>query len=184
MAIHDLYPLFRPMEEDDQANPKVSGFQCGPERWSELVAQYLRSGAAWQSHSTGSSDTLLFCARDDRNHILGFVDLAEQSLSWPKANGKRKAPSLHIKYIALATSYHGQPNLPSTSKYAHRMLTDIVDLAIQDSRNFELLSLVVDQDNQRAIRLYDRFGFVDHGKPRADESDSSITYIRKVLPIR
>lgn len=133
----------------------------------------LLSGRAWQLHSNGDSQTLLYCADGGSGDVLGFANVFPSRVSWPKWNGKTKISCLHIAWIAVDEKHQGHG-------IGRDMIRSLAQQAIREGH--QALYLLVDSRNQSAIGFYRHFGFreIVNAGVHLDPADGS-TNIRLIL---
>ena len=165
---------FRPIGEHDLSRPDIAEFSCGDDPWQVKVATFLRSGRAWEVHQTGESETLIF---EDTvgGEVVGFANVFPDVKSWPKWNGKRRMPCLHIAWIAVAARHQGRG-------YGREIIEELAARAIEADQSG--LYLLVDTRNEDAIRFYARLGFREFGGANLyrDDEDGSEN-LRLFLPL-
>src|SRR5688500_4934250 len=83
-------PALRFMREEDLTKEDVIQFRCGDAEWEIKVAEFLRSGNAWEEHRSGFTRTLLYCADGGEGHLIGFANVAKTTKGYPLWRGKRK----------------------------------------------------------------------------------------------
>lgn len=144
----------------DQA--RLVGFSCGDETWSRHVTEWIRGSDVFSSMEKG---TRVWLYEIPEGEIVGFGSLGTSNWRWPPPRGQRTTIVL-IPMLGIDTRFHGQPPDPHW-RYSRQIMSHLLAEAQvlaqewpgePDSRP-EWLVLMVHQDNERAIRLYEQWGF-------------------------
>lgn len=138
----------------------VARFHCGDEPWSKAAATWLSNplelhGALKSIRDHGSSVWLFYSA----DVLVGFGSLGPWR--YKAADGNVETIG-YIPQIAVDTSFQGQPaEAPRGSRFAYQIVSHVLATALD--RGFRKVALRVDSQNRRAVRFYERIGFVRFG---------------------
>jgi GNAT superfamily N-acetyltransferase len=159
------------LADDDRA--ELVHLNCGNEPWSRAATEWLLGSEVWDSIQKHGTRVWLY--RNDSDAIVGFGSLGMTRRKWPPLSDDY-LNLLIIPMLGVDHRFHGQPPDPRF-RYANQIVGHLRFEAIQliDSHGkagrstLPLLSLYVHRENRRAIRLYERFGFV--AEPSAARGD-------------
>lgn len=137
---------------------------CGNEPWSRAATEWILGTDKWDSIQKHGTRVWLY--RND-TVVVGFGSLGITRRRWPPPNGGY-CNLLIIPMLGIDHRFHGQPPDPHP-RYSHQIVSHLRFEAIQliashqesDRTTLPLLSLYVHRENTRAIRLYEKFGFVE-----------------------
>jgi ribosomal protein S18 acetylase RimI-like enzyme len=175
-------------QEADLGLPEVQSFTCGPNRWDEEVA-------AWIKAAEGDNSVLedikqfgieVWLYRTGEGELVGFSSLGENTWSFPLPKGPKHRIS-YIPVIGVHERFQGEPkDAERDDKFAYQILDDLIEYTAEKTASrpdlYPVIGLSVDQDNTRAIRFYQNRGFVDARSPRTDKT-TGIVYMRMFLNI-
>jgi RimJ/RimL family protein N-acetyltransferase len=149
-----------PFTEADQA--RLVGFSCGTEPWSRYVAEWILGSDVLDSLKRGNRVWLF---EKITGEIVGFGSLGIARWKWPPPDGT-PANIVILPMLGIGEPYHGQPADPEW-RYSQQMMQHLIseaqllteDWAEDDAKRLKWLALMVNKDNARAIRFYERCGF-------------------------
>ena len=104
--------------------------------------------------------------------LVGFAALAETAWRWQGEDDPRIPVSIVIWY-AVHSDFHGKPDGPREDHFSFRIFEDLVAEADRKRETHPILGLFVSTKNQRAIEVYDEFGFTTEGFDIGPESEDS-----------
>ena len=169
---HNPYQLYADeFTEDDRS--ELIHLNCGDEAWRRAATEWM-IGAEMRD-SIEKHGTRVWLYRNDQGVIVGFGSLGTTRRRWPPPDGGF-SNLLIIPMLGIDHRFHGQPPDPQY-RYSNQIISHLRFEAIQllkshqesDRSTLPLLSLYVHRENRRAIRLYQKFGFVAEGAgARAD----------------
>jgi ribosomal protein S18 acetylase RimI-like enzyme len=150
------------LTEDDRA--ELIHLNCGDEAWSRAATEWMLGSEVWESIAKHKTKVWLY--RNDADVIIGFGSLGISRRRWPPPDGGY-ANILIIPMLGIDHRFHGKPPNPD-KRYSNQIISHLRHEAIQlieshqqsERTTLPLLSLFVHRDNHRAIRLYEKFGFV------------------------
>jgi ribosomal protein S18 acetylase RimI-like enzyme len=148
--------------------PKVQSFDCGNEPRELEVSDWIKAprgaGGAVDDLARGNEVWLYVTGGGD---VVGFGSLGIALQRWPRA----KDPQINVSVIPMLgvdKRYWGQPPGPRENRYSARILDDVIAEATKHRAERPILILFVNEQNTRAIRLYERAGFKELHKPMTD----------------
>jgi GNAT superfamily N-acetyltransferase len=155
----------------------VQQFDCGSEPWELVVTAYLtapvteiESAAASVSRATDDplhADVWLYITDD--GDLVGFGSLAKGNQRYPKPKND-PIPATVLIYLGADRRFHGKPDGPSHERFAALILRDLIAEARRLCEDRPLLTLYVDERNEKAIRFYKKAGFAELHRPYKDKS--------------
>jgi len=145
--------------------PHVQAFDCGDNDWSLLAARWIKSappfpGALKSIEDHGNAVWLYFLDAVDEEFLVGFTSLGQTRWPLPPPDGPRRNVGF-IPMLAVASAFQGKPTAAARGRYVDEMLEHLIEQALR--QEYRELCLFVHKDNQRAIRLYERYGFAALG---------------------
>lgn len=169
---HNPYQLYADeLTDDDRA--ELINLNCGDEPWSRTATEWMLGSDVWKSIEKHRTRVWLY--RNGSDVIVGFGSLGTTRRKWPPPSGDY-SNLLIIPMLGIDCQFQGKPPDPR-HRYSHQILSHLRHEAIQlldehvnaGRSTLPLLCLYVHRDNHRAIRLYERFGFVaDPSAARGD----------------
>ena len=149
--------------ESDQA--ELAPFDCGTKDeapWARAANEWILGSDVWESKKRG---TTVWLYRLGSGALVGFGSLGLTRRRWPPHG--EYANVLIIPMLGVDRRYHGQP-VAKEMRYCHQILNHLLYEASELYRSertrkgsvLNLLTLWVHEENLRAIRLYETFGFV------------------------
>ncbi len=174
--------------------PLVSDFDCSvsdpPEHWEEEINQWIRM-------ERSSKDGALYCVAERSNQvwlyhtpdneIIGYGSLCPSH--WPdpvvveKVKKAKRVPITLIPAVGINRRFHGGPyGSPPMERYSTKILNHLVAEAAKHTSRQPFLGLYVHPGNERAIKCYRRYGFVDFSQRYRDEAHG-VEYISMILKI-
>lgn len=169
---HNPFQLYADdLTEDDRS--ELVYLDCGDEPWSRAATEWIVGSEVW--NSIRKYQTRVWLYRNDAGVIVGFGSLGTTRRRWPPPGGNH-ANLLIIPMLGIDHRFHGQP-VDAKFRYSNQALAHIRFEAIEMLQSHRkagrttlpLLSLFVHRDNRRAIRLYEKSGFVP--EPSAARGD-------------
>jgi ribosomal protein S18 acetylase RimI-like enzyme len=150
---------------------EVQNFDCGSEPYELEVSAWLKGQAGEDSaltsihHPEKPGRVWLYKLPD--NTLVGFGALAKSEWRWKGKKDPKIALSIII-WIGLQKEFRGQPPGPKEDRYSTQILDDLIAEALESQETHPVLGLFVHRDNVRAIRLYQRAGFMENLEPTKD----------------
>ncbi len=156
---------------------RVADFDCGDEDYQRELATWLQVEAlAFLERGT---QVWLFAAPD--GDLVGFGSLGKTRWAYPDPAGKKQFLAL-IPAVAIRRVYWGKPAGPTADRYSSQILEFLLARA-QELPDIEpAVGLFVHPENQAAIRLYQRFGFVAYPH-QYTEAATKVVYQAMVRPL-
>lgn len=155
---HQLY--VRDFTAADQTH--LGDFSCGAEPWSRYVAEWIRGSAVLESMERHGTRVWLY--ETEAGEIVGFGSLGLTRRRWPPPEGDYTKLVL-IPMLGIDQRFHGRPPEPEW-RYSQQMMRHLITEAEQltaeaaaNNQTIDTLILYVHEQNDRAIRFYERFGF-------------------------
>ena len=151
------------LSEDDRA--ELLDLSCGDdEPWSRAATEWMLGSEVWSSMQKHGTRVWLY--RNHRGVIVGFGSLGTTRRKWPPPSGEY-TNLLIIPMLGIDYRFRGQPADPRF-RYSNQILSHLQLEAIQVFESHQragrstlpLVTLYVHRENARAIRLYEKFGFV------------------------
>lgn len=145
----------------------LAEFECGSKWWEQLQVEWIRKpppfdGALLAKQKWGTTVWLhqICVPMQEEPFIIGYSSLGHTNLPDPFPDGQRRRIQ-YIPGLALAEQFQGQSY--DGKKYSHIIMEHI--LSVATDREPGLVGLHVYPENEKAIRLYRRFGFKVIGGP-------------------
>jgi len=143
-----------PLSEADAE--RVAAFDCGSEPWEADLNDFIKNDALADQHKK-LSRTYLF--HDEAGDCAGFVTVLASAVK-VKATGMTRSelrytdvPALLIGRLAVQDKRKGQNVAPYMMAWVRRQARSL-------PVGCRFLALHVDRENQRAIRFYEKQGFI------------------------
>lgn len=96
---------------------------------------------------------------DGDHNVVGIGSLGPAPLSWPKTSSPL-VPAMCIPMLGVDRRHRRKG-------YGWEILDDLVAVARQLADNIPAIVLYVRVGNP-AVKLYEKYGFINHGKPRPE----------------
>ncbi|MEX0727917.1 MAG: hypothetical protein WEB58_23475 [Planctomycetaceae bacterium] len=156
------YQLYADEFTDDDF-PELIHFNCGDDfSWGRAATEWITGSDVRDSMARRGTRVWLY--RNDAGVLVGFGALGMTRRRWPPPGGGFSNLVI-IPMLGIDRHFHRQPPAPHT-KYSHQILGHLVYeayrwlLTEKSKSTLPLLILYVHRDNEFAIKLYERFGFV------------------------
>lgn len=134
------------------------GFSCGESKSGKFCTEWIIGSGAFDSMNRGSS---VWLYRINTGQVVGYGSVGLVNWRWPIPGGKYTR-LLYIPMLGIDQKFHGQPPDPDW-RYSRQIMQHLVAEAIRTNgerkKPAEYLLLLVDPNNEAAIRLYQRFDF-------------------------
>jgi ribosomal protein S18 acetylase RimI-like enzyme len=134
----------------------VADFFCGDQQWDRFQAIWIKEQAV---KSIAQHGTEVFLYYNDQDELVAFGSIGKTRRRYPPPDGEYIHLSI-IPSLAIQSQFQGQPN-DGSPKYSHQIMEDLIAQARQQGS--DILTLDVHQENVRAIKVYEKFGFVALG---------------------
>jgi hypothetical protein len=119
-------------------------------------------------------------ALDRGRELVGVSSLGENRWSWPPPKGPKRLISI-IPCVGIQKAFQGEPkDAPPEERFAAQVLDHLIYEATTKTHRDPLIGLMVDAQSPRAIRFYEKAGFVRLVKPHVS---GGVTYLRMALDI-
>jgi ribosomal protein S18 acetylase RimI-like enzyme len=159
----------KPVEFSRHLLSRVQNFTCGKNLWAEFAADWIKQAPPFpcalrsmEERGTRVWLYLLHAALNDQveeEYVVGFSSLGATTWTFPPDGGKREVGM--IPMLAVASSFHGKPGGQGAKRYSHQILEHVIAEARKSG--YRELCLKVHAENDRALKLYERFGFRNLG---------------------
>jgi hypothetical protein len=124
--------------------------------------------------------TQVWLHRTEEGELVGVSSLAERHWSWPPPTGPKKLLSI-IPCVGLQKAFQGEPkDVAPEERFAVQILDHLIHEATTRIHREPLIGLMVDEENKRAIRYYEKAGFIRLPKPY---HRAGLNYLRMALDI-
>jgi GNAT superfamily N-acetyltransferase len=166
----------------DAARAEVQAFCCGHERWELEVAEWIKCRATDNSalEDIKNFGTEVWLHWTEQNELVGVSSLGESRWSWPPPKGTKTLINI-IPCVGVAKAFQGEPKeVPPAERYAAQILDHLIYEATTKKHRHPLIGLMVDQANKRAIRFYEKAGFIHLVQPHQSRG---VVYQRMALDI-
>lgn len=149
-------------------------FNCGDEPWAKAATEWIIGSDVWESMKERKTRVWLY--RNAADVVVGFGSLGFTRRRWPPPDGGH-CNFLFIPMLGIDRCFRGQPP-EERFRYSHQILSHLRYEAgklltvhqTEKRSTLPLLALLVHQNNARAIRLYEKFGFsIEPGASRGDQ---------------
>jgi ribosomal protein S18 acetylase RimI-like enzyme len=101
--------------------------------------------------------TQVFLYYNERGQLVGYGSIGTTEWSWPPPDGDKQLVSI-IPSVAIATGFQGEPkDGPKEEMYCRQIMDHLVKHALENGT--EYLALMVHEENDKAIKLYTKYGF-------------------------
>jgi hypothetical protein len=169
---------------------RVRNFSCGDEKRWELDA------AAWIKNHTADPPcdcavlsvellgTQVWIYELADGSIVGYSSLGKSVWRIPAPKGEKKSIAV-IPWVAIQKDFWGQPKgVDPQDRYSAIIIDDLIAGAKQMLAENEdkYLGLFVDESHGRAIRVYEKSGFVAVPGPYTDKA-TGVVYKRMLLDL-
>jgi hypothetical protein len=137
--------------------PAVEFFDCGDGIWAQAAASWIRAplefpGALKSIRDYGTGVWLYYLGP----FVMGFGAIGTNY--WTRPGGERKEIGF-IPQVGLCVDFHGQPrNASLKERFAGQIMLHLLTQAKNDG--LSEVGLLVDVENGRAIRFFEKVGFV------------------------
>jgi len=116
----------------------------------------------------------------EKVELVAVSSLGESKWSWPPPKGPKKLISV-IPCVGLQRLFQGEPKeAPPEDRFAAQVLDHLIYEAKAKTNREPLIGLMVDEENKRAVRFYEKAGFAHLVKPHVSQG---VTYLRMALDI-
>jgi RimJ/RimL family protein N-acetyltransferase len=189
--------------EADLALPQVQAFFCGEERWEREITEWLRSPAGENSAlqdmknhgteiwlhwieesepaegSSGGTDRVE-AGTEKRKRLVGVSSLGQTQWRWPPPKGPKRLLNI-IPCVGLQKAFQGEPkDAPAGERFASQILDHLIYEATTRTHREPRIVLMVDEENLRAIRFYEKAGFARLPQPHVSRG---VRYLRMAMDI-
>jgi ribosomal protein S18 acetylase RimI-like enzyme len=150
---------------------RVQGFNCGDKTYEEEVARWIQAarGGGGALDDMANSPTTVWLYESEAGELVGFGSLGLTQWRW--------SPIWIIPFYGVQAQFQGQPPGPKEDRYARRIFEDLLAKAVAGPTERQLLGLCVHPENERAIRVYRAYGFVEYGQNKEG-------YLRMIVNLR
>lgn len=136
----------------------VSGLSFGRDEPGIAAAEWIQDGTFQSVRRELNRGTQVWLYRNATGAVVGFGSLG--TIRWDFGGEYRKIQ--FIPMLGIVAGHQGLPKPDSgTPKYCHQLIAHLIAEAQVRASESSYLGLSVRPDNRRAIRLYERAGFVD-----------------------
>lgn len=140
--------------------PRVQHFYCGDTLPSELAAEWIKQGPAFRGalqsmHKYGTEVWLYLRDAIDEEHLVGFASLGKTKWKIPPPDGPVRSVGF-IPMMAVSQAFQGKA-CRDGKNYSVTIIEDVLTKARE--HEYRQVCLTVNQENTKAIRLYERHGF-------------------------
>lgn len=172
-------PLFYELALPD--DPALDVFACGDDE----VDRYFRS-RGWFDAPKGQASPPTYVFRvEEGGFVVGYAALAFRNYAHPDDQSEARARYLTIYAVGVNTPLHGKPNPRAPRQTFAASIFSVIASFAAEKAGCAGLSLWVRAGNGRAIRFYEKEGFVadPHGPVQRDKGAPHLT-MRKLLASR
>jgi GNAT superfamily N-acetyltransferase len=133
----------------------VQGFSCGDQPHERELAEWITRDSI-QAMQRG---TQVWLYATPERELVGYGSLGVTRWRWPEPTSKKVEIQV-IPAVAIQQAYWGKPEGPREERYSSQILDHLLAEADARADAMPLLGLFVHPDNQRAVAVYQRVGFV------------------------
>jgi GNAT superfamily N-acetyltransferase len=167
-----------PVAFSSELLPLVQDFDCGDEPHEQELAKWIVTEAIPTIDAGGK--VWLYATEDKQ--IVGFGSLGISNWRYPDPQSKRISVAV-IPAVAIKKQFWGQPPGPRENRYSSQILDHLILEAAKLPITAPVLGLFVHPANTRAVKLYERAGFVLFSRTYTDPQ-TQVTYqsMVRILP--
>ena len=147
--------------------PRVQDFFCGDQQpWETEAAAWIKNSTAESPHDCAvlaveQCGAQVWLHELEEGTVVGYSSLGPSGWRIPPPNGKRIEISV-IPWMAIQKQFWGCPaDADAADKYSAYLMDDaIAEARLIQHHDAPYLGLLVHSRNRRAIRVYEKAGFV------------------------
>ena len=150
-----------PFGESWLRDEQIVRFECGPEEWSQYVADWIRAPA------DRLFDSALYALQRGTSVWIYRLKITKEIVGYASLGVSKwnKKPIQLIPAFAVATAFQGQPkDVDSRERFSSRIFRDVLREAYRlsegENPRAKLIGLFVHSNNQRGRIFYERHRFV------------------------
>jgi hypothetical protein len=157
--------------------PLVQSFECGNEGWATEVSDWLKADHDGAADAVEQDICSVWLYYTDEKEFVGYASLGLSLGRWNVPGYPRSRVPI-VPFFGICSAFQGQPeNAQPLDRYAALIMRDVVYQATRfEVTPLPLLGLMCHHLNSRAIRFYERLGYVP-----LDPADGSRDYVRMVV---
>jgi GNAT superfamily N-acetyltransferase len=155
----------------------VRGFDCGDESYQQELAHWILNDAV----PAMARGTKVWLYQNQGGDLVGYGSLGVTRWKYPDAASPRTELAI-VPAVAVHKPFWGKPDGPPEERYSSQIMRHLLDEAQVWPGKLPAVGLFVHPDNQAAIKLYQRFGFVPFSHSYTD-SATGVTYGSFVRPL-
>jgi GNAT superfamily N-acetyltransferase len=156
---------------------EVRDFEYGDEPYQKELAAWMVNDA----QTALQRGTKVWLYVNQAGEIVGYGSLGVTRWKYPDA-AARKIEVVIVPAVALRKAFWGKPEGPPEERYSSQIMRHLLDEALAWPGRLPAVGLFVHPDNQAAIKLYQRFGFVPFSHSYTDPA-TGVTYRSFVRPL-
>lgn len=139
----------------------VLDFDAGTEAWDVAEADWIKAsldsacGAVFDLQKYPETEVWLFRLADGT--VVGFGSIGTTTWTLPPQGGQKTLLTV-IPHLAIRKEFQGGPSqVRKEDRYSRQIMDDLLSRSME--RPYAMIGLFVHENNLKAIRLYEQYGF-------------------------
>lgn len=157
---------------------KITGFSCGSEAYERELRDWLFNEA--EVAVTHGTKVWLYFNR--AGEFVGYSSLSMNQWKYPDPKSSKISVAV-IPNVAIDERFFGKPPGPPEERYSAQIMEHLVDEATALPGQPVVIGLFVHQENKRAIRFYEKYGFTIFWRTYQDPATKTV-YHSMIRPLR
>src|SRR5262249_21740226 len=144
------------------------------------VADYIQGarGTGSALDDMANNGTSVWLYETVAGELVGYGSLGTTQWRWDDPKKGSWTPIYIIPFYGVQTPFQGQPPGDKADRYGRRIFEDLMGKALAHPEKRRLLALCVHPKNEKAIKVYRDFGFIDYG------TTGKTGYLRMIVDLR
>lgn len=160
--------------------PEVQTFSCGTAIYETEISDWIkRADGALKETAKGTQVWLYYFDED----LVGFGSLCAAPWKLPSEFASQLPINL-IPVVGVQTVFHGKPEGPREGRFASQIMNHLKFEAAKRTDRLPLLGLFVHPQNERAIRFYQREGFLEYDEEFDFDDEKNVAYRGMIIKLK